>query len=368
MSSPDNSAQPPDSFIAAGMPTLIGSLPLADQEEALAWIFDHTPEIPLWPQLPGKPGEGMLEQFVEGFPGITVDETRTYFNLAAENFEEELVAFFEEYLTVAEDLSQLGASRFAVSRARAAGLYSLAAAAAGRPGVKAVKGQITGPFTLLTGLSDQNRRLGYYDPTIREMAVKGLAMKAAWQVGKLKESGLPVLLFIDEPALAGLGSSAFISISLADIGQDLTEITTAIHQAGGLAGVHVCANTDWNFLLSQEIDILSFDAYSFFDRLIGNKNEVLDFLERGAILAWGIVPTSEHSQIEKETPESLAALWEKQAGMLTDGNRDLAAILRQSLITPSCGTGSLPPALAKRVLALTRDVSALLRAKYQPTS
>lgn len=364
MNEKNDSTRQASSFLAAGMSTLIGSLPLSDHKEALALILDHTPEIPLWPQLPGKPNEGMLEQFVEGFPGIIQDETHTYFNIEAPNFEEELVAFFEEYLKVSEDRSQLKASRFAVSGSRAAGIYSLAEATAGRKDVRAVKGQITGPFTLLTGLTDQNRRLGYYDATIREMAVKGLAMKAAWQVAKLKESGLPVLLFIDEPALAGLGSSAFISISLADIGQDLTEITNAIHETGGLAGLHVCANTDWNFLLALDLDILSFDAYGFFDRLIGSKNEVLAFLDRGAILAWGIVPTSEHGLIEKETPDSLAALWEKQAGELCSGNRDLTAILRQSLITPSCGTGSLTPELARRVLALTRDVSAILRARY----
>ncbi|OGR07785.1 MAG: hypothetical protein A2511_04960 [Deltaproteobacteria bacterium RIFOXYD12_FULL_50_9] len=354
-------------FKADGLPTLIGSLPLTDHNEALAWIFAHTPEIPLWPQLPGKPGEGMLQQFVEGFPGITEDENRTYFNVQSAGFEEELVAFFEEYLAVSEDPILRATSRFKVSQDRAAGIYCLAAATGSKEGIRAVKGQITGPFTLLTGLTDQNRRLGYYDETIREMAVKGLAMKAAWQVAKLGEAGKPVLLFIDEPALAGLGSSAFISISQEAISADLTEVINAVHEAGGLAGIHVCANTDWGFLLAQPLDILSFDAYGFFDRLIGNKEQVLAFLARGGILAWGIVPTSERNHIIEETPESLIALWEKQAGQLVSAKLDLPALLRQSLITPSCGTGSLTPDLAARVLGLTRDVSAILRKKYLPT-
>jgi hypothetical protein len=40
---------------------------------------------------------------------------------------------------------------------------------------------------------------------------------------------------------------------------------------------------------------------------------------------------------------------------------DPAILRRQSFITPSCGVGSLSLDLAKRVLALTRDLSAKIR-------
>ena len=67
-------------FNPAGLATLIGSLPLSNHEEALEWIFSHTPDIPLWPQLPCNPLEGMLRQFIEGFPGIIEEEQHTFFN------------------------------------------------------------------------------------------------------------------------------------------------------------------------------------------------------------------------------------------------------------------------------------------------
>ena len=229
----------------------------------------------------------------------------------------------------------------------------------------AVKGQITGPFTMLTGISDIDKKLGYYDPTFRDIIVKGIAMKAAWQVTYLKEAyDVPVLLFIDEPALAGLGSSSFISISLDDIARDLAEVTEAIHKSGGLAGVHVCANTDWNILLTSDIDILSFDAYSFFDKFITCKKLIHAFLERGSLIAWGIIPTSEPEHIEQETCDSLVTRWEKQADLLSGENWNKNTLLKQTIITPSCGTGSLSPELATKVLQLTKDVSAALRAKY----
>lgn len=352
------------SFKADGRATLIGSLPVADHQEALEIIFKYTPEIPLWPQLPSNPQEGMLSQFIEGIPGIVEEGGKTYFNIQTTAFEADLLGFYEQYLAAVESPEVLMASSFQVSEARARGLYELKQTAAGKTGIAALKGQITGPFTMLTGISDKDHHLGYYDPTVREMTIKAISLKAAWQVYFLKSLGLPVLVFIDEPALAGLGSSAFISISREDIGQDLAEVIAAIHQAEGLAGIHVCANTDWDFVLSTAIDVLSFDAYGFFDRLIVCREQLYQFLERSGIIAWGLIPTSEKEYIEKETVESLVARWEAQADLLTNDKWDKAGLLRQTLITPSCGTGSLSLALANKVLELTAGVSQALRKRY----
>jgi methionine synthase II (cobalamin-independent) len=351
---------------ANGLPTLIGSLPAANHQQAMDWILETTAEIPLWPQLPALPQERMLNQFVEGLPGIIEAEDRTYFDITTNGFNKAQLSFYEDYLTVSDHPEKLLASRFKTSPARAAGLYLLAEQAPKIGGsVSAVKGQITGPFTMLTGISDIDKKLGYYEPNFRDIVVKGIAMKAAWQVAYLKQAfDVPVLLFIDEPALAGLGSSSFISVSLDDISQDLTEVTRAIHTAGGMAGVHVCANTDWNILLNSEIDILSFDAYSFFEKFITSKNLIHKFLERGGLIAWGIIPTAEPEYVEQENSESLVNRWEKQALLLSGDRWDMKALLQQTLITPSCGTGSLSPELAQKVLQLTKEVSTALRAKY----
>lgn len=351
-------------FLPRGLATLIGSLPVGNHEQGLELINRYTPEIPLWPQLPSNPKEGMLVQFMEGMIGL-VEGERTYLDTTGD-FDEQLMPFFEEFLAVEEDPGALMNSRFAISRERAGGLYLLQEEANTSGRAVAVKGQVTGPFTVLTGIQDQDKRLSYYNPSLREMVVQGLALKSAWQVNFLKKTGLPVLIFIDEPALAGLGSSAFITISQEDIAQDLNQMVAAIHGSGGLAGVHVCANTEWNLLLTSEIDIISFDAYTFFDRFITCRNQIHTYLARGGNIAWGIIPTSEKEKIEAESSESLVARWEEQVAQLTTDRWTIPAILEQSLITPSCGTGSLSPDLAERVLAMTSEVSTTLREKYLP--
>ncbi len=360
-------------FTPNGLPVLIGSLPLSDHKEALERIFAATPEIPLWPQLPGDPYEGMMPQFAEGVPCIREEnlsdpEGRILFDTSGADFEEQMLAFYEDYIAMQENPEAPAGARFQVSRKRAEGLYCFAEALqSGRCGdnLTAVKGQVTGPFTMLTGIKDSQGRAGYYDDTIREMVIKGIAMKAAWQTRFLAcGCDKPVIVFIDEPALAGLGSSTFISVSGSEIQEMINEVAEAIHQAGGLAGIHVCANTEWDLLLNSKIDILSFDAYNFFDKVAALTDQVHAYLDRGSILAWGGVPTDKPYDIEKESARSLTMLWEHQVRKLVRPGRDQAALLRQTLITPSCGTGSLRLEYAEKVLRLTKTVSENLRAKY----
>jgi hypothetical protein len=194
--------------------------------------------------------------------------------------------------------------------------------------------------------------------------VKLLSQKARWQVKKLSDFGSPFLIFFDEPALAGFGSSAMISVSRDEVAICFEEVIGAVHNEGGLAGIHVCANADWSLILESNADIISFDAYSYFDKLMLYSDHVKRFIEKRGILAWGIVPTLNSDDIEKETAESLVARWEAQSTAIEALGFDRSAILAQTFITPACGTGSLTIGLANKVLALTRQVSDTLREKY----
>ena len=353
-----------ENFHANSLPVLIGSLPLSDHEEAIKLVFENTPEIPLWVQLPVYKEEGMLEQFLPGMPGLTIEKDRVFIDTDSKNFDNDLLRFYEDYMAVVEGSIDLNNSRFVLKKDTARGFFVFMEhlqALNNQP--TAVKGQITGPLTFGTGVNDQNGRAIFYDERIRDAAVKLLALKARWQVKKLSKFGRPVLIFFDEPALAGFGSSAFISISRDEVTKCFEEVIEAVHSEGGLAGIHVCANADWSLVFESSADVISFDAYSFFDRFILYPEHIKKFIESGNILAWGIVPTLRAEDIEKETSDSLVAQWENKARQIEELGIDMANIQTQSLITPSCGTGSLSLDHAKKVLRLTNDVSVRLRSR-----
>jgi hypothetical protein len=349
-------------FQANGLATMIGSLPLMDHGEAIDLIFKHTPEIPFWAQLTRYQEEGMLVQFTGGLPGICRNNGGIFVNTESDNFDAEQLQFFEEYMSVIEGELELDASRFILTEETARGFFILLERLASLPAAPvAVKGQIAGPFTLGTGLVDQNKRAIFYDVQLRDTVVKLLAMKARWQVRQLSRYVQPVLIFIDEPGLAGFGSSEFTSISRNDISQGLEEICEAVHGEGGLAGVHVCANTDWSLVLESSADIISFDAYGYFDRFILYPAQIKNFLECGKILAWGIVPTLNAQQIERVTSDSLLEQWRAKVNQLEALGTNMQQLISQSLITPSCGVGSLDLASAEKVIKLTRTVSQQIR-------
>jgi methionine synthase II (cobalamin-independent) len=347
------------SFPANGLPLLIGSLPLTDYRRAAELVWRFTPEIPLWVQLPRLPGETITRQFAAGLPGLREADGRA---VVDPGDTDALLAFYEEAVAVQDGTRDLNRSRFALDRGAAGGFFELLAQVADRAEPPlALKGQIIGPVTFGTSYTDREGKAIFYDPQLREAAAKLLALRARWQVRQLAACGLPVLLFVDDPALTAFGSSIHIGMTREDICQSLAEVVEAIQAEGGLAGVHVCANTDWTLILDSAADILSFDAYTFTDQLLLYRDAIRRFLGRGGTIAWGLVPTLDPADIERETVASLHRRWTSICARLEEIGIDRVRLTAQSLITPACGMGTLSEDHAVRALELTRALSQTVR-------
>jgi hypothetical protein len=315
----------------------------------------------MWPQLPKISfKENMYVQYSEGMPGITVDEAerRVYFDTTRDVIGE-LETLFGLY--IAEDVDA-----FAIGRDYAHGLYTFLELL-GReqyPEIKVLKGHVTGPISMGLAVSDQNKKPGLYDDVLREGFIKTLAMKAKYQVKKFKEvrPDLPTLIFIDEPYLMSYGS-ALISLNKDQAIGYLEEVISAID---GFTGIHCCGNTDWSLLTETSVDIISFDAYEYSETIALYPREMKAFLERGGVLAWGIVPSGLPSpdQVARESVTSLVERLEAGMQLLVDKGIDKELLLHQALITPNCGTGSMKPEFAELTFKLSREVSEAMRQKY----
>lgn len=342
----------------AGLATGIGSLPYVDPEPALRLIKENVPQIPHWPQLPRRTAaEGFTQQFLgllrrHGALGANGKS----FTDDAENWAEVLTNFFT-FCLAAEEGDQVALAAFAPEEEAAAGFFTFCRdfRAGGFPEAVAVKGQIVGPLTVGFQLVAASGRPAYYEPQLRELIRKNLALAARWQTQTLQGLGCPVLLFIDEPAVSVYGQSTYITVTREQILDDMGALVAEIKNVGAVPGVHSCAAVDWSILLALEIDILSFDAYGYFESLLPYRRELAEFLARGGLLAWGIVPTSEAAW-EEGTASLVARLriyWKELAAR----GIPLKYLETQYLITPSCGTGILPEPLAERIYTLTRAVT-----------
>ena len=350
-------------FKANGLPLLIGSLPMESHEKATKLVLEYTPDIPLWVQLPLYREEGMVPQFLPGLPGFTNGSDKNLLDTSKPEFNEEFLAFFEEYISITESGADLCTSRFALSGVRGKGFFEFLKQIDEKDSsFIALKGQVTGPITFGTAVKDETDKDIFYNDPLKDAAIKKLALNARWQAHEFSKRGAVPIIFIDEPALAGFGTSAYITITKEDVIQSIEEIILEIHAENGLAGVHVCANTEWDMLLGSGLDIISFDAFSFFDRFILYPERIKAYLDQKKILAWGIVPTGKKEVIAEQTTQGLIQLLHAQMDELADKTGiDKETIISQSFITPSCGTGSLDLDSAKTVLRLTREVSAAFR-------
>jgi len=346
-------------FKADGLPLLIGSLPLADYRRAAELVWRTTPEIPLWVQLPRLPGETITRQFAAALPGLREEGGRA---VVDPGDADALLAFYEEAAAVQDGTRDLESSRFALDRAAAGGFFELLEQVPRRePPPLALKGQIIGPVTFGTSFTDLHGKAIFYDPQLRDAATRLLALEARWQVRRLAACGRPVLLFVDDPALTAFGSSIHIGMTREDISRSLGEVVEAIHAEGGLAGVHVCANTDWTLILDSDADILSFDAFTYTDQLLIYRDALRRFFARGGIVAWGLVPTLDPADIDRETVERLHRRWASICDRVAALGVEPEQLISQSFVTPACGMGTLSERHALRALELTRALSHAIR-------
>lgn len=335
------------------MATGIGSVPFLEVEPTCREIIRLFPHVPFWPQFVKRSYlEDMSVQYSEGLPLLEVDpEKRSLAVSSSGERESELVRFYERFF--AGDLEP-----FAISEAYAPGLYALMTSLneAKSDQARFIKGQTVGPVTFTSGILGLDGRPVVHDPELSEAFVRGLSIKALWQVRMLEKSGRRPVMFLDEPSLSGFGS-AFSSVGRRDVVDKLQMMISYLKDNSDcLVGIHCCGNTDWSMILEAGPDIISFDAFEFIEHFLLYLEGVAVFLKDGGTIAWGIVPTSGFTGDESEKD----LLKKVGAGVkrLTDAGVKPKTIVERSILTPSCGMGSMHPADAHSVMGMLARLQA----------
>jgi hypothetical protein len=348
--------------------TAIGSFPHSDAGKALAIIFNSLPDAPCWPQLPRLGLQEQMEiQYSEGMPRMIIDREKgqMYFDTAGD-YSEDFAAFYEAYMAAMDQTSEgEDFSALAISPDYSRGIYKFEEELKAR-GKKFpfIKVQTTGPCSFALTVVDENKRAIYYNEEFRDVVVKALAMKCRWQIRKFRPYAEKIICFIDEPILSAFGSSTYISVRREDVIALIGEVVAAVHADGAVAGVHCCGNTDWTILIDAGVDLINLDAFGYGETIALYPAAVNKFITGGGLIAWGIVPTS--AAIRKQTTDLLLERFTKVVDNLAQkANLDRRMIITQSLLTPSCGTGSLEVTDTEMVFDLLKNLSSRVKKEFQ---
>jgi methionine synthase II (cobalamin-independent) len=342
--------------LAAFSALSIGSLPYTDTRHACERVLRTFPEVPAWPQLPRQSfRENMYAQFSERFPGIVLEDDRLWVD-RQQDLDPALEALYTAYLE--DDLDYA-----AISPPYAAALRPFldlvrANLPSGALAPLCLKAQVTGPVSWGLTVLDHDRRPVLYDEILADAIARHLRLKARWLERTMRQAYPHTLVSVDEPYLSSFGS-AYVSLGREQVSALIEEVLSGIH---GLTMVHCCGNTDWSLLLETSVDVLSFDAYGYATQVSLYPEEIAAFLDRGGMLAWGITPKTDDAY--GETVESLVERLCAAMQALAEKGFHIDDIRSASLISPSCGLGPLPEALADHVLELTAGVSSAMRERY----
>ena len=336
-------------FMATALPVICQK----DTEKACQVVLRCFPEAPAAPILRQAMRAGTTK-----IPCTTIDEERkvVLFDRSPAR-QSELLDFYEHYLAGDVDY-------FAPTPNQDPGFYRLAEMYREKPWPQliAVHCFTVGPYTMGLSLKDESGAPAFYDDHIRDIIVKYLAMRAKWRVKEVQKlfPGIQTLTLLAEPALSVYTSSVGTG-RWDDIKNALDEVMTAVD---GVAGVHCCANFDWSLLMSTSARVINFDTYRYGETMALYGSNLAEFLARGGMIAWGIVPTHDPATLDAENAASLVNKLEHTLEMVVASGVDRDLLMGSSWITPSCDIATLSAERGERVFELAREVSQTMRAKY----
>jgi len=353
--------------------TAIGSLPIKGEnapKEAIELIFKNFSCIPFFPQLPHyNRHDDMVLQFCCNIPGLVCENDKYFFRGDTEEFYTLLEELFLDYETVmsCDTLEEAEEVLDKYGGFPQMEIFELFTEELKKKQPEFVKTSVTGPFTFATSLCDEEGKCAFHDDTFKEAIVKTLTLKALWQMKEFKKvvPEAKIIVFMDEPSVSQVGSCAFLTVKNQDVTDALKHLSEAIKKFGGISAIHCCGKTDWDISFESETDIINFDAFFFSESLATFAKSVEKFLKRGGMLAFGVVPTLDKAALKELDAQGALDKFEEALKYLTDRGLDKTLILRQSMITPSCGCGSLNVQEAQKALELTKELSEVLKEKYK---
>lgn len=295
----------------------MGIMPHDSVDDALKLALSV--DIPFWPQLPKLSFyEDMYVQAMENFPGVIIDQDRLRVYVDTSLFLEEIPGHLEReddpaVFILSDKFSRVYRRFLSCDLA----LY------------KSIRGQIISPISLILKIVDENGKPIVYNDEVRAFAYAFIRKKLNAQYAELSRINTNAFVWIDDPGLEFI----FNAMCGYDNGKAKKELMEFLEGVHGPRGVHLCGRPDWDFLLSLNIEILSFNAYACGDIFV-TYDKVKSFLEKGNIISWGIVPT-QCEEFSREDVLSIAERLESLWTVLEKKGIDRDLIVRDSLLAPA---------------------------------
>lgn len=327
-------------------------LPCTDPERAWSLVLNSMPELPAWPRLPRRSFlENPAIQVCEGFPGVVFESDHIYIGEIWER-DTALDRLYIAYLG-----GDLEHGQISPEYAACLGLLDAEEGLALPGTAMAVKGQVLGPLSWALEVLDEDGSPILYNAELLDIVAKHLRLKAGWQEQAIGLVSPTPLILIEEPLLTAVGLSS-VPVERERALALLEEVLCGV---SGYRGVECTYPVD-SAILDCSANVLSLDVSHVSEPSATSLEGLREFVGRGGLIVWGIVPVDD--RLDEVTVDSLADRLQFWLEGLAPNGEQLDQVISTSMIATSEALVDLSEERAERALALTSELSRVLRARY----
>ena len=220
---------------------------------------------------------------------------------------------------------------------------------------------LLGPFTLSQILINAAEEEMLVDKTYRKLFIQAICVKALWIIEKIKEVSPETkpLIILEEPLLGHLG----------DIKRENEEITVDIvtslfarvieklKEAGAIVGVQCLEKCDWKIPINAGVDMISLDSYNNPNNLCIIPEQIMEFIERGGKINWGIVPVTNEAIVKNLNLDIIEhRLFSTMEGLIIAGVPE-KYVYNSAYVSIQGEVDKLPLIFAEKAIILSNQLS-----------
>lgn len=333
----------------------VGALPYNSVKSTtamMAKLFQQTPFIALLPNISEK--ESVLYRLLENLPGLSYDDGKLIIKTGTTDFKTKMFnlekAFnkpeensLEEYGFNAEFLEKFFQM---IKKFKSPNAYI----------------NILGPFTFYQMLSSAADKQILVDKSYKKLFIQAVCVKALWVMKEIKKycsDTVPVVI-IEEPILNQFGMLKRESEEITDkfVIDLLSRVIKKLKQHGAIVGVQCMDKCDWSIPIRAGADLISFDAYNNPNNIAIIPKIIKDFLCKGGIINWGIVPVASDNIIKSLNIDYLQKrLATTMDGVVISGVPD-ELLKKSSTVSLNGNTDKLSIMFAEKAIILAQKLGA----------
>lgn len=326
-------------------PTSLGPLPHTDATAAWEVVLRHTAGLPALPLLVDE-GETLAVLGAAGFEGVTVSNVNVVLDRdAARHGLSRLYLAYLRGASTAQNFEPAALPRLLLEQTAFRRARMLC-------------GLIIGPISLTLTVVDEQADPILNDSELVDALAKHLFLRHVWLQKMLERSGKPVLIWVYEPYLSVI-TSPFVPLAV-------DELASAVDQTLGDKALRALWLPDVATAVALT-EQLRLDVVGLPLPEPEQASRIKPWLEQQlgtkTALAWGIVPVTSDG-LRSATAGRLAARFEAWLQALQAIGVPFKDVLTMSLIMPEDTLAYLDIAEAERALALTAELSSLIRQSY----